>query len=342
MGSVKDLQIIEEASGKSLGRGRFVFSDRYSVFDWGEMPDQIDDKGKSLALLSGYFLEKLKRKGIKTHYLGIMNEKDEVKTLDSIDIPSNSIEVSLVRVVKPALKNNIYNYTVYKTEQNNFLIPFEIIYRNRLPENSSVFKRLEKGEVTPEYFGLKEYPKAGQVLDIPLFDISTKLEVNDRYITWDEAKEMAALSDEEIRKIRGITSKVNDIITEDARRIGMINEDGKIELAFNENREIIVVDTLGTLDECRFNYKDHPVSKEIARKYYRQTEWFQKVEKAKQADRFKWKEIVGEEPEKLPKEFKDLFAAMYKTTANQITGKEFFKGVPDMDTIIQGMEKYIK
>jgi phosphoribosylaminoimidazole-succinocarboxamide synthase len=42
MGSVKDLEVIQKPTLTEMGIGRFVFSDRYSVFDWGEMPDHID------------------------------------------------------------------------------------------------------------------------------------------------------------------------------------------------------------------------------------------------------------------------------------------------------------
>jgi len=36
-----------------------------------------------------------------------------------------------------------YDYSVYTSRLKNFLIPLEIIYRNGLPEGSSVFKKLE-------------------------------------------------------------------------------------------------------------------------------------------------------------------------------------------------------
>jgi Phosphoribosylaminoimidazolesuccinocarboxamide (SAICAR) synthase len=54
MGSVKDLKVIEKPTAKKLGVGRFVFSDRYSVFDWGEMPDLIEGKGKALCVISAF------------------------------------------------------------------------------------------------------------------------------------------------------------------------------------------------------------------------------------------------------------------------------------------------
>jgi phosphoribosylaminoimidazole-succinocarboxamide synthase len=38
----------------------FEFSDDYSVFDWGKMPDKIDHKGRALALIGAFFFEQLK------------------------------------------------------------------------------------------------------------------------------------------------------------------------------------------------------------------------------------------------------------------------------------------
>ena len=37
----------------------FEFSDDYSVFDWGKMPDKIEHKGRALALIGAYFFEQL-------------------------------------------------------------------------------------------------------------------------------------------------------------------------------------------------------------------------------------------------------------------------------------------
>ncbi|RLA58916.1 MAG: hypothetical protein DRQ89_14790, partial [Epsilonproteobacteria bacterium] len=35
----------------------FEFSDRYSIFDWGGMPDELDGKGKSLAYMAWMFFD---------------------------------------------------------------------------------------------------------------------------------------------------------------------------------------------------------------------------------------------------------------------------------------------
>jgi len=102
MGSVKDLQIIHAAKPDKLGIGRFYFSDRYSVFDWGEMPDLITNKGKALAMIGAYFFEKLEEMGIATHYRGlVLNGK--VKRLSALDRPSDIMEVALVQLSEPRL-----------------------------------------------------------------------------------------------------------------------------------------------------------------------------------------------------------------------------------------------
>ncbi|MGB6369894.1 MAG: phosphoribosylaminoimidazolesuccinocarboxamide synthase, partial [Atribacterota bacterium] len=127
MGSVKDLTVIEKPLKNKSGRGRFIFSDRYSVFDWGEMPDHIPNKGKSLCVSAAYFFEKLETIGIKTHYFGLV-EDNETKKFADIKRPADTMDVKLVRVLKPSQKGSTYDYSIYKTENNNFLIPLEIIY----------------------------------------------------------------------------------------------------------------------------------------------------------------------------------------------------------------------
>ena len=37
MTSVKEFRIEEEATAEELGQGSFVFTDDYSVFDWGKI-----------------------------------------------------------------------------------------------------------------------------------------------------------------------------------------------------------------------------------------------------------------------------------------------------------------
>ncbi|MCF7886564.1 MAG: phosphoribosylaminoimidazolesuccinocarboxamide synthase, partial [Candidatus Marinimicrobia bacterium] len=204
MGSVKDLIVIEEPSVDETGIGRFIFSDRYSVFDWGEMPDHIDDKGAAICIVTAYFFEKMEKAGINTHYRGIV-ENGKAKKLNEMEEPSNNLEIDLVRVVKPGIKGKAYDYSPFKKEEYNFLIPIEIIYRNSLPAGSSVFRRLKSGSLKIEDIGLDKMPEPGQKLDKPILDVSTKLETTDRYISWPEAQEICHLSNKELEDIKNLT-----------------------------------------------------------------------------------------------------------------------------------------
>jgi phosphoribosylaminoimidazole-succinocarboxamide synthase len=319
MGSVKDVLVLEKPEGNKLGKGCFVFSDRYSVFDYGEMPDRIDGKGASLCMISAFFFEKLESKEIKTHYIGVV-ENGTVRRFDEVEKPSGIMEIKLVRVLKPQ-RTNGYDYSIFKKENGNFLIPLEVIYRNVLPKASSVFRRLEKGEVTLEQLGLKKYPVAGEELEEPILDVSTKLESEDRYVSWEEAMEISGLSREEVNTLKEITLKVDEIITKEASKAGIRNEDGKIEFAFEANRELIIVDTVGTPDECRFSCGGVEISKEILRKYYRATDWYKQLERVK--GRKNWRAVIGRPP-KLPEELKKAVSDMYKACCNEVVRRNLF------------------
>ncbi|MBA7498935.1 Phosphoribosylaminoimidazole-succinocarboxamide synthase [subsurface metagenome] len=341
MGSVKDLTVIKKPLKNKSGRGRFIFSDRYSVFDWGEMPDHIPDKGKSLCISAAYFFEKLKSLGIKSHYLGLVEDGNKLGRLSDIKAPVNIMEVKLLRVLPPLQKGSHYDYSNYENENNNFLIPLEIIYRKSLPEGSSAFKRLREGNLKLEDLGLKKMPLPGQTLHKPFLDVSTKLEESDRYMNWKEAQEIAQLSDNELEEIKKITLLINELIGQEANKIGLKYEDGKIEFGFDEERNLLLVDVLGTLDECRFSFKGMPISKEIARLYYRKTQWFKELVEAKKRDRLNWKEKVNLSSPPLSARLKELISMAYCAFANEITGRVWFSKIPTMKKILEEIISFI-
>lgn len=340
MGSVKDLHILEEPEGQKPGRGKFVFSDRYSVFDWGEMPDHIYKKGQALCIMGAYFFERLESKGIKTHYVGVV-EKDKVKRLSELNGPSNEMMVRILRVKKPELIDNSYDYSAYyETNKRNVVMPLEIIYRNFLPEGSSVFSRIKKGELNPEDLGLEKIPSPGSKLEHPVLDVSTKFESTDRYINWNEAAKISDLEKGEKEKIKQTTLIINDIISEAASAAQLINEDGKVEYGFDETGELVLVDVLGTPDECRFTYQGLAVSKEVTRNYYRQTAWYDEVEKMKQKDRLNWKELVNTNPPPLSAEVVNLVSQMYQACCNAITQQQWFE-VPPLNSILSQLRQHL-
>lgn len=340
MGSVKDLKVLENPDKNKAGIGRFHFSDRYSVFDWGEMPDNIPNKGKTLCLLSAYFFEKLKNKKVNSHYRGLV-EDNSVKKISQLKKPSAVMEVNLVRVIEPDYKDGQYDYSPYQSKPGNCLIPLEIIYRNTLPENSSFRRRVKDGEINIDDYGLKELPEPGQKLSTPIFDVSTKLEATDRYISWEEAARIAGLNENELQTVRKVLSIVNNLISQEVKNIGLNNLDGKIELAFDKNRNIMVVDAIGTPDECRFSYDSFSISKEAIRKYYRDTEWYREVTEVKKTAGPDWRSRVNSKPDPLPEELKTLVSQLYMACANNITGREWFKDIPSFEEIKKGINKWL-
>jgi len=337
MGSVKDLTIIKQPTINRPGIGRFHFSDRYSVFDWGEMPDLIEAKGKSLCIIGAYFFEKLEDLKIKTHYQGLV-EDGSVKKLADLNAAADTMQVSLVNVLRPDLRGDRYDYSIFQTPHKNMLIPLEVIYRNSLPEGSSVFRRLEKGTLSLQELGLQHMPEANETLLNPILDVSTKLEITDRYLSWSEAQDISGLTDSELEKLKNTTHLINELITKQVKEAGMVNEDGKVEYGFDNNRELMLVDILGTPDECRFTYADIPVSKEVARRYYRKTEWYTWVEQAKEEDRTNWKKLVKGPPPNLPDRLHTLVSQLYQGVCNEITQREWFK-VPPLKNVLQEIKE---
>ncbi|NLB75424.1 MAG: phosphoribosylaminoimidazolesuccinocarboxamide synthase [Crenarchaeota archaeon] len=348
MGSVKDLQIIQEPTPLSMGKGLFVFSDRYSVFDWGEMPDSIEHKGAALCLMGAYCFEQLEKLGVKTHYRGLVSSEGKAVRVSDLSESTNIMDVALVNVYKPetSVVNNkvTHDYSQYTTSLKNYLIPLEIIYRNGLPEGSSVFKQLTQGKVTSADLGLDHQPQPGETLNDPIFDVSTKLEETDRYIAWSEAQKIAGLTDDELAEIKSVLLKADETITRAALNVGLKNEDGKIELAFDEKRQLMIVDVLGTLDECRFTFDGVHVSKEVARQYYKKTAWYNDLEQAKKAAEIKgiqdWKLLCKSQPPKLDPKLKTIISQMYMSVANEMSGKALFNS-PKLPEVIDDYKSFM-
>lgn len=347
MGSVKDLEVIKKPTRNAMGVGRFHFSDRYSVFDWGEMPDRIERKGAALCLMGAYCFERLEERGIKTHYRGLVAENGKVVNLEELKQPSDIMEIDLVNVIRPKAfiqdGKLEYDYGAYSPNLKNCLIPLEMIYRNGLPEGSSIFKRLEQGMVTIEQLGLDHYPRPGERLSKPVFDVSTKLEEKDRYLTWEEAQKIAGLTAEEVEEVKALLLRVDKMITQIALKADLENEDGKIELAFNPERKLMVVDAVGTLDESRFTYNGLHVSKEIVRQFLRKTDWYEDIEKAKRRAETEgledWKKLSKSSPPKLDPPLKSIISHMYMATSNELTEKRMFD-VSSLSEVVENYREY--
>jgi phosphoribosylaminoimidazole-succinocarboxamide synthase len=284
-GSVKDIY--------EAGPDEFVFkfTDRYSVFDWGQMPDAIPGKGLALARMGRFFFEELARGGVKTHYLGAGQSPDEM------------------RVRKIAVPRG--NESIYATRPEYTLVPLEVIYRFGVPKGSSLLKR------SKDYF-------EGQEFSEPLLDFTTKLERMDRALTHAEAKTLSGVTDSEWSSLLTLTAHIGQWIRTRFNGLGLKLWDGKLEFAFgpqaaNGDREIWLVDTVG-LDEMRLTLDGKTLSKEILRQFYLDSEWYQNLSRAKEQDTVRFKEKCLEEfkssPSKLDPAVIHAVGAVYTAIAD--------------------------
>lgn len=339
MGSVKDLIIEKEPTETELGVGVFAFSDRYSIFDWGEMPDLIPGKGEVLATIGAYNFELLERNGLETHYRGLAEDGDLVRT-DNLTNPVNKMSINLAYKPLVERREKKYHYEEL-TGRENFLIPLEIVFRNFVPIGSSIRRRYEPKEIGLSY---SEWPEEEIKLEQPIVEFSTKLESQDRYLSEEEAYGISGLSEGEFEELGGIATEVNRYLTEYARERNFKHLDGKIECIYNRGK-IAVADVAGTFDENRFSYLGTQISKEILRQWYKKKDqsWYEEVVSSKKESRVdnsnEWTRNVGEKPRSLDPELKRFIAEMYKAGANKWMGKSVFDA-EDLSKVVEELDTW--
>jgi len=358
MGSVKDLQLLEPAYENKPGVGNFVFSDRFSVFDWGEMPDQIKGKGAALAVMSAYNFEKLHEQGIPSHYRTLILP-DGSSTFNGLMEEEGGSNVMCVdmgvrydptarRVMgedgKPQVDYDYSFFDVNRGKLNNFLVPLEIIFRNGLPKGSSVFRKLRKVSGNPEKMkgilgklGLIEVPSEGDMLPETVVDYTTKLEEGDRVLTEDEAYKISGLTEEEFGKIKPFALRVNYFVTERAKLTGLAPHwDGKVEMVYRNG--LVLADVVGTPDEDRFGDR---MSKEFLRQWYdkNQPGWHEACDEWKKTGEG-WQDRCPVKPVKLPPELSTLVSQMYQSACNQYVGREIFPDVPELGGVMERLKPF--
>ncbi|MBX0294950.1 phosphoribosylaminoimidazolesuccinocarboxamide synthase [Haloarcula nitratireducens] len=333
MTSVKEFRVDEPATTTDLGRGAFVFTDDYSVFDWGKMPDQIPQKGASLCAMGAFNFQLLEENHIPTHYEGVrVDGSDEVldlgEALSTGDVPAEMV-ISLTQVPDLPFENGTYDYESFHDDAGqNYLVPLEVVFRNRVPVGSSLRSRTK-----PSDHGLKydEWPVEPVDLDEPIVEFSTKYEEQDRYLDREEADRIAGAAD--VDQLAELALAVNHIVTDQAAEADLVHEDGKIECLYHEG-QVRVADVVGTFDENRFSYDGQQVSKEVVRQYHKHTqpEWVDAVSDAKRraneenvAD---WKSLCERSPEPLDDSVVAAVRDLYCAGTNAYVGGDVFDAPP--------------
>jgi phosphoribosylaminoimidazole-succinocarboxamide synthase len=351
MTSVKDFRIEAEPTAEDFGRGSFVFTDDYSVFDWGKMPDQIPQKGASLCTMGAFNFELLDQNHIPTHYEGVVVDREALQasenasgdqprvTVDLLDalqagVPPREMTISLTQVPDLPHDGTDYDYDTYHAQAGeNYLIPLEIVFRNTVPVGSSLRKRTD-----PADHGLDFEAWPDEVLDLPepVVEFSTKYEEQDRYLDRAEADRIAGKA--AVDRLEELALSVNHVLNRQAADTGFVHEDGKIECLYYQG-EIHVADVLGTFDENRFAYDGQEVSKEVIRQYHKRTqpEWVEAVSEAKTAADEQgvadWKSLCERQPEPLDSSIIQAVRDLYCAGTNAYVGENVFDA-PDIDDAV--------
>jgi phosphoribosylaminoimidazole-succinocarboxamide synthase len=247
-------------------RLEFLFTDNISVFD-KVIPTQIPFKGETLSREGVYWFDRAARMGIKTHFL---------EHLPPAGMLCRKVDILQPESITPQSKN--------------YLIPLEWICRWYVA--GSLYDRVKEGKLSASDLG---YPsghkvKLGEPLPEPFLEVSTKLEKTDRLLKKDEALQISGLSPQEYDQAREIVLRIDEDIGRSVSSRGLIHADGKKELAFDENRQIMVIDVYGTADEDRFWDKARyeagelvDLSKEYVRQHYRQSGYKDRLYAAREA-----------------------------------------------------------
>ena len=280
----------------------FRFSDRYSVFDWGEMPDHLHNKGLALAKFTKAIYRKLSQAGIKHHLI-------------NADCGDNEILVKPYEVIREQLEQ--------MPAKANIFVPLEVIFRLGVARGSSLLKRFK----TIDDWKDAGFDRSYQELEFfsePKVEFTTKLERFDRPLTHAEAKKLAGLNQVEWINLITTTQRIALELKNIFSRHEICLWDGKVEFAVGdyqgENREIVLVDSIGP-DELRLTKDGVLLSKEVIRQYYKNSEWCQKLDQVKSKHGEKFKDFISA-PDPLSREFKSAVEELYTVLPELIDQEE--------------------
>ena len=280
----------------------FRYTDQISVYDQ-IIPSLIPRKGESLNRTSCHWFNLVEKEGIcKTHLI-------------EMNAPDRCLARKFKVIREPGQ---------IPKDMENVFVPLEVICRHYL--SGSGWRRHKRGELTSEELGFEPglTLEEGAKLPKPYLEVSTKFEAFDRLLDREEALEISNLEGHELDRILEIVLSVDEIIDREARLRGLIHVDGKKEFALGVNREPVLVDSFGTLDEDRWwdleAYERGDVvqlSKEFVRQHY--------IESGHQPKLYEARNSGKEDPPipALPNEVINRTSELYSEMYERLTGKEF-------------------
>lgn len=305
-GSVFDVGSIFKIDGNDLNRAIF----RHAMYSRLSQPETWQRVEKALLqngalgetwrsqLMDGT-LPSMIETGAQTHHVGMMDaETGEIVTSG---MPANPSCYNVVRrfpVMKPpqrnVMGNFVFDYAQFH-QSNTYVVPLEYIVRFGVTSGSSVLRKYEAlSEKERRAFelelGLNGPMRAWQMLDRPIYDLTSKYEPEDRAVTKQEALLMSGLSTQSFTGTIRMALLGAWAVRELLEEIGLQLWDLKWEFAVDGD-DLFFVDTIdadsfratGSVSVDGRQLIIH-YNKQAMRDYYRVicAEWYEGVNAAKQ------------------------------------------------------------
>jgi len=386
-GSVKN--VLGPVSACEMPAVVFEYTDAFSVFDWGKMPDLLTRKGEALAVMGAELFERLERpstwkefskssealalrkgnrfgamfnelgevlqnEGLRTHYLGVMDDvRDkvgdqlgELKKLSDVGSPFRRMMVREVSVVKPSVQTilgrSVPDYENTRKSALPRLIPLEVVFRFSAPPESSIHQRVNQDAGYLASIGFPEVKlvpgkESGARWGFPVLELFTKLESSDRVLSLSEAVAISGVTVAQLQDVLLRTAWVAGLLKFICGKVGLELVDGKLEWGLQEGGQICLVDSIG-LDELRIVKQNVSLSKEFLRGFYRSTSWYKSIQRAKTLAETQgiseWKRFVMDTPPALPTRYKELGTQLYLALVNELTGRRWFAEGWTLDKVV--------
>ncbi|WP_433206975.1 phosphoribosylaminoimidazolesuccinocarboxamide synthase [Nocardia sp. CA-107356] len=305
--STKNLEILEPPTATREGVGVFEYTDHFSLFHFGRMPDSIPGKGEATCRMAVFNFAMLEAAGVRTHFRRF--------------IPPNRIEFALARVPNPAAGPQT-------PAAGNYLIPVQVLFRNELPKGSSVHRRIAAGQLTPAELGLDDIPAVGETLRQPIIEYATMLDEVNQFIPPRHAQRRAGLSQAQFQAMRRIAVTVNDVLTARARAVGLSHCDGKVEFLVSGDGQLVLADSPGTPDESRLMYGGVHCGKQVLRNWY-VNQGLEVPVNTLIAQHVPWEQWPR--PASLPPAFGPIMSDLYRSLAETWTGEHLWD-TPDLQS----------
>jgi phosphoribosylaminoimidazole-succinocarboxamide synthase len=280
----------------------FEYTDAYSVFDWGKMPDLLAHKGEALAVIAAELFERLERpdtwrdfsrtqeafdlrkeshfgavfneigeklqkEGLRTHYLGVLSEKPGATSVQARMIKD------VTRSVHHILARRVTAERPKLVQILGRTVPDYHVTRQSKPPRLIPLEVVFRFSCPP---GSSYKAEPGQKWNFPVLQLFTKLENSDRLVDIAEALAISGVPGEVLQEMLLKTAWVSTLLKSLCSAAGFELADGKLEWAVNEAGECILVDAIGP-DELRILRGGVQLSKEVLRDCYKSTEWYASV-----------------------------------------------------------------